>query len=40
MVTTIDGKQDVGDQSGKDLGHQPIRRSSDEMIDFKVEIPI
>ncbi len=39
LLPAIDGKQEVGDQAGKDLHHGPIISPGDQMVDSEVAFP-
>jgi len=39
LLTAIDSKQEVGDQTGKYLDHETILTSGNQMVDCKVTFP-
>jgi hypothetical protein len=39
LLPAIDGKQEVGDQAGKDLHHWAILSPGDQMVDSEVAFP-
>ena len=39
LLMAIDGKKQVGYQTAKDLNHEPVFASGDQVIHFKVAFP-